>query len=148
MTCRRVIAEKHLFVARLLLDGSSGYRARRAAGYSYWSARNFGLVLRHCWALREAIRREEERRSHYLAPHPARRRRHDRRPIAVAIRQYVTPDLQAATTNTFLHKLHAEGIRAHAIAQGQTFLPVRCSICQGLTEGRDYWCPQCQRIET
>ncbi len=150
MACRRVVTAKHIAVARLLvLDGMSGYRALRQVGYSHWSSRNFGLVLRHCWGLREAIRLEQERHGKYLMPRPARRRRdrYSRRAVGNAVHQYVAPDIQGSLNNTLLQKLHAEGKRAQAIAEGRSLTPVRCSLCQGPLEGKDHWCPRCQRIE-
>jgi hypothetical protein len=56
-------------------------------------------------------------------------------------------------TNTWLHNLHREERRAQCMAAGlppperQTRAPVRCSLCKGLTEGDDHWCPNCLRIE-
>ena len=55
MACRRIVTAKHQAVARLLVDGESGYRALRQCGYSHYSARDLGLVLRHSWGLRQAI---------------------------------------------------------------------------------------------
>ena len=147
MACRKVLSEKHLTAAKLLLDGWSGYKALRAAGYSHWSSRNFGAVLRRCWSLREAIQREEERRLHHLTPRPARRKRYDRRPIASVVRQYVAPYLQEATTNTFLHKLYKDGKRLQALTEDRASVPLMCSVCRGPLEGDDHWCVRCQRIE-
>ena len=149
MPCRKIVTAKHMQVARLLIDGESGYRALRQAGYSHWSSRNLGLVLRHSWGLREAVRRAEERSGQYLIPRPVHRRRdkYARRGVANAVRQYVTADIQGATTNTLLHKLHASAKHAEAIAEGKYVHAIRCSLCRGLTEGQDHWCPCCQRIQ-
>lgn len=150
MACRRIPSARHMQAAKLLVDGESGYRALRQAGYSHWSSRNFGLVLRHSWGLREAIRLEQERRREYLVPRPARRRRdkYSRRAVSNAVRQYVAADIQASSSNTFLRKLYAEGKRAQGIAERQTLIPRRCSVCRGPLEGKDRWCPNCHRMET
>ena len=149
MACRRVVTAKHLAVARLLVDGESGYRALRQCGYSHFSARNPGLVLRHSWGLRQAILEEQERRRQYFVPRPARKRRdkYSRRAVAQAVKQYVAPYLQTASTNTFIHKLHASEERLQALADGRASVRLRCSICRGPLEGNDRWCPKCQRIE-
>ena len=149
MACRRIVTAKHQAVARLLVDGESGYRALRQCGYSHYSARNLGLVLRHSWGLRQAILEEQERRKQYLVPRPARGRRDrfSRRGVAQAVRQFVASDIQAATTNAFLQRLQSETKHAQAIAEGQPSIPERCSVCRGPLEGNDRWCPNCQRGE-
>ena len=144
MACRKVITAKHMAVARLLVDGESGYRALLRAGYSHWSSRNLGLVLRHSWGLREAIRREEERRSQCLIPRPARRRRdrYARRAVATAVRTYCVPEFQAGTTNAAIRDYEKSARMAQRIAAG---LPAkseepkkmaRCPSCGGVVDER------------
>jgi rubrerythrin len=148
MACRRAVTARQMRAAQMLLEGKSAFRALIEAGYSRWTARTFGKLLRGSWGLREAIRLRLEQTGQYLLARPVRRRKkYDRRPLALNVRQYVATDLQAATTNTFLHKLHADEKRAHAIAEGKHALPSRCSVCRGLTEGNDHWCPRCQQTE-
>jgi len=147
VACRRVVTARQQRAAQLLLDGESAYRALMAAGYSRWTARNFGALLRSSWGLREAIRREQESRKHYFRPASARRRRYDRRAIANAVLNYCGSEDRQAVTNAGSHWLHEQGRKAMTIAESKLWLPARCSICGGATEGNDHWCPRCQRIE-
>jgi hypothetical protein len=144
MACRKIMTQKHIVAARLLVDGWSGYRALLHVGYSHYSSRNFGLVLRHSWGLREAVRREEERRSEYLVPRPARRRRdrYARRAVAAAVRTYCVPEFQAATNNAAIRDYEKSACIARRIAAG---LPskseepkkmVRCPSCGAVVDER------------
>ena len=132
----------------MLLEGKSAFRALTEAGYSRWTARAFGKLLRGSWGLREAIRLSVEQTGRYLVARPARRRRYDRRSLAANVRQYIAADIQAASTNTFLCKLHANEKRAQAVAKGRNPVPLRCSMCRGLLEGKDRWCPNCMRTRS
>jgi hypothetical protein len=82
MVSRKVVTDKHRTIAKLLLSGESFYRALRQCGYSRASARNPKLVLAHCWGLRQAILEAQKASSMYFRVPPARKRRHDRRPVA------------------------------------------------------------------
>jgi rubrerythrin len=142
------VTARQMTAARLMvLEGMSAYRALCQAGYARSTARMFGMLLRGSWGLREALKIAQDESGRSLAARPVRRRKYDRRSLALNVREYVAPYLQAATTNTFLHKLHADEKRAHAIAEGKHALPSRCSVCRGLTEGNDHWCPRCQQTE-
>ena len=147
MACRKAVTLRQMRAAQLLLEGRSAFRALIEAGYSRWTARSFGKLLRGSWGLREAIRLSLEQSRRYLVARPVRRRRYDRRSLAVNVRQYVAADLQALHTNTFLVRQHATEKRARAIAEGRSTSPLRCSVCRGPLEGRDRWCPNCLRIE-
>jgi hypothetical protein len=149
MACRHVVTTRQMTAARLMVvEGMSAYRALCQAGYARSTARIFGRLLRGSWGLREALRLAVEQCGGCLVARPGRkRRRYDRRPLSLNVREYVTQYLQAATTNTFLHKLHADAKRAQAIAEGRPLIPRRCSVCRGLTEGADNWCPRCLRVE-
>jgi len=149
MACRRIVAAKHRAVAQLLLAGQSGYRALRQCGYSHYSARNFSLVLRHSWPLRQAIMEEQERRREYLVPRPVRKRRdrYARRPVARSVQMFCTPDFQNSTTNAGPRYYEEQSRKARAIAEGRARVPMRCSVCRGQLEGKDRWCPNCMRIE-
>lgn len=147
MAVRKVINARQRAAAIRLVDGWSAYRALTAAGYSRWTARNFGALLRSSWGLREAIRQEQESREHYLRPGPARRRRYDRRPVANAVLTYCGAEDRQANTNAGAHFLHEQERKCRAILEGKPSLRVRCSLCNGLTEGNDHWCPRCERIE-
>lgn len=62
------------------------------AGYSRWTARAFGKLLRGSWGLREAIRISMEQTGRYLIARPVRRRsKYDRRSLALNVRQCVAP---------------------------------------------------------
>jgi len=152
MAVRKVVTAKQMKAAQLLVDGESAFRALTAAGYSHWTSRNFGALLRDSWGLREAIRQEQENRRQYLTAKPARRRRYDRRPVARAVQNYCLPEDRETMSNTWLHNLKREEQRAQCITAGnppkrENRAPVRCSLCKGLTEGNDHWCPNCLRIE-
>jgi len=148
--------------ARLLLDGESAYAAMTRAGFSKWTARKFTEVLTRSWLLREAIREEQERRGKYLnnpAPkQPKRPRRWDRRPIALAVTEYVTRPGEADDNARFVQKLHEDskwGQKLNKYEKGELAEPPtraavlrpRCRACGGRLEGQDRWCPQCQRYE-
>jgi hypothetical protein len=140
MAVRRIVAQRHRVAASLLLEGESAYRALRQAGYSHYSSRCFGLVLRHSWPLRQAILEATEERKHYWRPRP--KRRYDRRPVARAVQSYVAPYLQGPITNSHLHQLHADERQAQRIAEGsppKLEVPkrlVRCPSCGAATDER------------
>ena len=147
MALRKIVNARQMDAARLLVSGVSAYRALTQVGYSRWTARNFGSLLRSSWGLREAIRLEQESQQHYLRPAPARRRRYDRRPVAQAVQSYCGVEDRDSTSNVWLHELHGNTQRCQAIAEGRPQVPLRCSRCRGPLEGKDHWCPNCQRIE-
>ena len=148
MACRRVVTARQMTAARLMVvDGMSAYRALSQAGYARSTARMFGMLLRGSWGLREAIRLEQESHQHYLRPAPGRRRRYDRRSVARAVQTYCGTEDRDSTSNVWLHKLHRDTKHCQAIAGGKPMRPARCSLCRGPLEGKDHWCPHCQRIE-
>jgi hypothetical protein len=115
---RKIVNARQMAAARLLVNGASAFRALTEVGYSHWTARNFGALLRSNWGLREALRLEQESQQHYLRPAPARRRRYDRRPVAQAVRSYCGVEDRDSTSNVWLHKLHGNTQRCQAIAEG------------------------------
>jgi hypothetical protein len=130
MACRRVVTVRQMRAAHLMVvEGLSAYRALCQVGYARSTARNFGKLLRGSWGLREALRLALAESGRYLVSRPMRRRKkHDRRPLALNVNQYVGTDLQALHGNTFLHRLHAETKRCNDIAQEQPRIPTRCSF--------------------
>lgn len=150
MACRRIVTVRQMKAANLMVvEGLSAYRALCQVGYAKSTARNFGKLLRGSWGLREAIRLTVEEAGRFLVARPARRRkRYDRRSVALNVSQYVGTDLQTLPVNTFLRKLHNESKRCMDIASGRARNPSRCSVCRGPLEGQDRWCPRCQRIES
>lgn len=146
MGCRKSPSKKHFAVAKALLEGASGFQALRGAGYGYWASRRFGRVLKKSWPLREAIRLMQKEHMRYFVPRP-KRKRYDRRAVAQAVRTFCQPDIQAATSNRLVRELSEIERKARSIADGRPMLPVRCSVCRGPLEGKDRWCPNCQRIE-
>jgi hypothetical protein len=149
MACRKAVTARQIKAAQLLLEGKSAYRALIEAGYSRWTARAFGKLLRGSWGLREAIRLSLERTGKYLMARPVRKRaRYDRRSLALNVRQCVAADIQALVTNSFLRKQHAAEKRAQVIAEAKSPVPVRCTRCRGPLEGKDRWCPYCMRVES
>jgi hypothetical protein len=128
-----------------IVVGRSQREALLRAGYSATSARCPGVLIRTSWGLREAIRILQELRQEYISD-PPKRRKYARRPTAKNVLNYCVPEDRDAWGNGLVQKLYRDELKAKQIAQG---LPMRsrCSHCGGLTEGKDYWCPRCQRIE-
>ena len=150
MACRRIVTTRQMKAANLMVvQGLSAYRALYQSGYARTTARNFGKLLRGSWGLREAIRLALAEPGRFLVARPVRRRKkYDRRRLALNVSQYVGTDLQAIPVNTFLHKLHAETRRCDGIMSVHSRFPTRCSLCRGPLEGKDRWCPNCRRTET
>jgi len=148
MAVRKVVNARQMQAAQLLIAGQSAYRALRTAGYSHWTARNFGALVRSSWGLREAIRWEIESRQIRLQAAPVRQRRYDRRSLCTAVFGYCGPEDRKSATNAGAHWTHRNEQRVRAIEEGKPLsLPVRCSVCGDLTEGKDHWCPRCFRVE-
>jgi hypothetical protein len=148
MACKKAITARQMRAAQMLLEGKSAYRALTEAGYSHWTARMFGKLLRGSWGLREAIRITLEQTGRYLVARPVRKRQYDRRSLARNVLQYVAADIQAAPTNSSLNKLYTNGKRVKESAENKNPVLLLCSLCRGPLEGRDRWCPNCQRIES
>src|SRR5690348_10233058 len=88
---RSWVSAKQRHAAKLLLDGMSGYRALLEAGYSRWTARKVGYLLRRSWGLRQAILEEQQARDLHLRPAP-KRKKYDRRATALTIQSTVFPE--------------------------------------------------------
>jgi len=147
MAVRKVVNARQMQAAQLLIAGQSAYRALRTAGYSHYTARNFGALLRQSWGLREALRQATEASGVQFRPAPARRRRYDRRAVAEAIKYYCDSSDHQAVSNAGVRWLHEQVGMARAIAEGKPLPHISCSVCGGRTEGNDHWCPRCLRIE-
>jgi hypothetical protein len=148
MVSRKIVTDKHRTIARLLLGGSSFYRALRQCGYSKASARNPKLVLEHCWGLRQAIVEAQKASNLYFRVPPARKRRYDRRPVARFAVTHCNANFDETSSNLGIREYHAVEKKAAQIAEGKPMLPGRCSWCRGPLEGRDRWCPNCLRVES
>jgi hypothetical protein len=161
VACRKVTTERQMRAARKLVDGQSAYRALIESGYSRWTARAFGKLLRGSWGLREAIRVTLEETGRHLAAHPQRRRRYDRRPIVKAALQYCGAEDRQAVTNTALHRLYANEQAAKRISAGlppkadQPNRMVRCPSCGAMVDERKMFldftqtmsvCPRCAGV--
>lgn len=118
MPVRKVVTEKHRRAASMLLDGESAFKALTHAGYSHYTARNFGKILRESWGLREALRQEEERRQHRLTPRPKRKKKYDRRKVSLDVRTYCVPEDRHAITNRPTDYLYAQELNVSRIASG------------------------------
>ena len=138
MACRRVVTSRQLKAANLMVvEGLSAYRALCQVGYAKSTARNFGKLLRGSWGLREALRLTLAESGRFLVSRPARRRKkHDRRPLALNVNQYVATDMQALRRNTFLDKLHAETKRCSDVAQGLPLSPHAARYAEVHSRGR------------
>ena len=149
MACRHIVTTRQIKAANLMVvEGLSAYRALCQSGYARSTARNFGKLLRGSWGLREAIRLTQVESGRHLVARPIRKRKkYDRRPLALNVSQYVAADLQTLRDNTFLHKLHAETRRCNDIMSIHSRVLTRCSLCRGALEGKDRWCPNCYRRE-
>jgi hypothetical protein len=159
--CRRVTTERQIRAARKLVDGQSAYRALIEAGYSKWTARAFGKLLRGSWGLREAIRLTLDEAGRYLVARPQRRRRYDRRSLANAVLKYCGAEDRQAVTNTAVHQLHANEQAAKRISAGlppKTDQPsrlLRCPSCGAMVDERKMFldftqtmsvCPRCAGV--
>jgi hypothetical protein len=142
MAVRKVVTARHQLAAQLLVDGEPAYRALKAAGYSHWTARRFGNTLRHSWGLREAIRLELERRQRRMQPAP-KRRRHDRRRVALAVNDCCLPEDRTAISNIPTLKLYAEEKRAERIAKG---LPAKPQQVVDRFSDNLIHCPSCGKL--
>jgi len=148
MVSRKIVTDKHRTIARLLLSGESFYRALRQCGYSRASARNPKLVLAHCWGLRQAILEAQKVSCQYFRVPPVRKRRHDLRPVARFAVTHCNANFEETVSNRGLRDYFAAERKGARIAEGRPMLPMRCSLCRGPLEGKDRWCPNCQRIES
>src|SRR5262249_52623226 len=118
VSTRSWVSAKQRLAAKLLLDGVSGYKALREAGFSHWSARKPAEVMRRSWGLRQAILEEQQARNLlHLRPAP-KRRRYDRRPTALAIQNYVFPENAASYSNVPIQRLYDSAQRVQRIADG------------------------------
>jgi len=117
MGTRSWVSAKQRLAAKLLLDGMSGYRALIEAGYSRWTARKVGYLLRHSWGLRQAIVEEQKARDLRLRPSP-KRKRYDRRPTALLVENYCFPENATSHSNTPIERLYDDTQRAQRIADG------------------------------
>lgn len=164
MASRQIATAKHVAIARLLVDGTSGYRALLQCGYTHYSARNPGLVIKHCRALRQAIAEEQERRREYLVPRPARRRRDrfSRRAVANLARTYCGPEFQTPYGNSAIRQYDKVARKVERIAAG---LPpkvdepkrlTRCPSCGAMVDERKMFlnfsqtmsvCPRCAGVD-
>jgi hypothetical protein len=147
MVSRRIVTDKHRTIARLLLGGESFYRALRQCGYSKASARNPKLVLAHCWGLRQAVVEAQKESNLYFRVLPARKHKHDRRAVARFAVTHCNANFGETVSNQGVREYVAAEKKAAQIAEGKPMLPSRCSWCKGPLEGRDRWCPNCQRVE-
>jgi hypothetical protein len=147
MVSRKVITDKHRAVARLLLGGTSFYRALLQCGYSRASARNPKLVLAHCWGLRQAIVEAQKASSLYFRVPPARKRRHDRRPVARFAVAHCNGNSSETSSNQGVREYYTAEKNSARIAEGKPMLPKCCSLCRRPLEGQDGWCPRCKRVE-
>lgn len=148
MACRHVVTARQKTAARLMvLCGVSQYRALREAGYAHYTAKMPGMLLRGSWGLRQAILEALEESQRYLIARPKRKRRdrYDRRSLATNVHDYVSADLQTATSK-YIKGLHEETKRLQAMEAGRSFVPLRCSFCRGPLEGKDNYCVRCGRV--
>jgi hypothetical protein len=95
----------------------SGYRALLEAGYSRWTARKVGYLLRRSWGLRQAILEEQQARDLHLRPAP-KRKKYDRRATALAIQSTVFPENASSFSNAPIHRHHENTQRVERISQG------------------------------
>src|SRR6266853_1103759 len=127
MVSRKIVTDKHRTIARLLLSGESFYRALRQGGYSKASARNPKLVLEHCWGLRQAIVEAQKASNLYFRVPPARKRRHDRRPVARFAVTHCHGNFEETVSNQGVREYYTVEKKAARIVEGRPMLPSRCS---------------------
>ncbi len=147
MISRKIVTDKHRMVARLLLSGESFYRALLHCGYSRGSAKNPKLAFAHSWGLRQALVEAQRAALQCFRVPLVRRRRYDRRAVARFAVTHCNAAYDETATNKGVRDYVATEKRAARIAAGLPAFPIRCSLCRGLLEGNDHWCPNCGRIE-
>src|SRR5579859_7353543 len=101
---RKVITDRQRIAASLLCDGLSGYKALKAAGYSRWTAKRLGAILRDSWGLRQALIEEQERRAQRFRVRA--KRVYDRPRIARVVTDYCRPEFQEGVSNQPLEHYH------------------------------------------
>jgi hypothetical protein len=92
MAKRKVVTHRQRLAARLLLEGMSGVRALRQAGFGRSYSRNLGRALKRSWGLRQALREEKKDMGWYPSLRPKRRKRYDHRRVVAAINRYALPE--------------------------------------------------------
>jgi hypothetical protein len=117
MGTRSWVTSKQRHAAKLLLDGMSGYRALLEAGYSRWTARKVGFLLRNSWGLRQAIVEEQAARNQRMRPAP-KRKKYDRRPTALLVENYCFPENASSYSNVPIQRLYNDTQRVQQIAVG------------------------------
>jgi hypothetical protein len=90
MAQRKIVTDRQHRAARLLLEGWSGVKALRAAGYGKSYSRKLGEALRKSWGLREALRLERETLGWAPRVRNQRRHRYDHKRVVDAIGKYAT----------------------------------------------------------
>ena len=147
---RKVVTERQMLAAKLVVDGLSWYRALTQAGYTPSTAKCPTALLTGSWGLREALRREQESRQKRFLARPIRKYdRYDRRSATKLIQDYVN----VGTDDS--NRMHGEYLKEQTTARRVVGLArpgtiprvVLCSVCRGRTEGNDHWCPRCERLE-
>jgi hypothetical protein len=161
MACRKIVTNRQRAAVALMLDGMSQRRALLQVGYSRSSARCPRLLFKHSWGLRAALMEAQERSGHYLRPNPVRKKRYDRRSLAITAQTYCQPDFQAASTNAGIRHFDKMASEAKRIAAG---LPpkvdepkrlTRCPSCGAMVDERNMFlnfsqtmsvCPRCAGV--
>lgn len=141
MARKPVVTERHMVAARLLLNGETCTRALRAAGFGKASSRRFGCLYRESAPLRKAIAMEMETRKLAL-PEMKVRASYSRKALVDAIRDY---GCFGNDSNIPALRQHEQELVCRKISEG-TWKPDNCPTCYARLEGKDRWCPRCQKV--
>lgn len=123
---RQCPTERHLKYAEYLVDGLTKYQAAINAGFPPSTAKNMGYLYSRSWGLRTAIE----------WAYQARRDQFNKVPREVSSRRY----MRRAVARD-------RGLMASLPGKARPMdLPRFCHFCRGPLEGRDLWCPNCQKV--
>lgn len=164
VSTRSWISAKQRHAAKLLMDGLTGFQALRQAGYSKWTARKVGYLLRRSWGLRQAILEEQAARNIRLVPAP-KRKKYGPRSVTIDIQNYCFPENAKSYSNSHVQKLYddtrrveriVEGLPPKEIPQPPAFMAdmTRCPECGRsisrrqlfLGQSGNYVCPRCAGV--
>jgi hypothetical protein len=113
--------------AEYLVDGLTKYQAAIKAGFPSSTAKNMGFVYKRSWGLRTAIE----------WAYKARRDQFNKVPREVSSRRYMRRSV-ARDRGLLVASLPGKPRPVE--------VPSFCHHCKGPLEGRDNWCPICQRV--
>jgi hypothetical protein len=162
-------SERHKRLGELIAQGMRPRLAMRQAGFSESTAKKWAEVARRSRWIRQQIEdgnvlnqvrevlkaylsdqqiwkvfEEARSRNRHILNRVTQQPRAPRKSIARFLQKY------RGMNNTETRNYHRSEAQASTVSKrihGEETLAVRCSVCHGPVEGRDLWCPNCQRCE-